>query len=58
MAEIKVRLSDDEKVRVEIEAKKLGVSTTALFRLFLKSWFGEIQLTRQPDNSRDIVQKM
>jgi|GEM_PF-4217008 hypothetical protein len=58
MAEIKVRLSDDEKVRLEIEAKRLGVSSTALFRLFMKSWFGEIQFTRQPDNQKDVIQKM
>ena len=48
MAEIKVILeSEDEKTRVELEAKKLGVSGAALFRLLFKNWVGEIKLEKK-----------
>lgn len=48
MPEIRVIIeSEDEKNRIELEAKKLGVSTTGFFRLLYKNWIGEIKLEKK-----------
>ncbi len=54
MAEIKITVeSDDEKSRIELEAKKLGVSTTGFFRLLYRNWIGEITLEKKDGNSEN-----
>ena len=53
MAALEVRVyldSKEQKERVEKEAKDLGVSTTAFFRLLFKNYIGEITLSRKESN--------
>jgi hypothetical protein len=36
----------EDKRKVEVEAKKLGVSGAGLFRLLFKNWVGEVKIER------------
>ncbi len=52
MPEIRIILeSDDEKKKIEFEADKLGLATTAFIRLLFKNWIGEVKLTRTEDSN-------
>ncbi len=44
--------SEDEKNKIEIEAKKLATSQSGLFRLLFKNWIGEIKLERKVDGDK------
>lgn len=48
--EVRVVLdSEEERAKVEVEAKKLGVSGAGLFRLLFKNWVGEVKLEKMED---------
>jgi len=46
---ITIRMGTEEKARVEVEAKKLGISVSAFIRLLIKQWGNGIKFERRED---------
>ena len=44
---IRFLVEPDEKVKIEAEAKKLGISVSAFIRLLLKQWTDGIKFERE-----------